>query len=472
MTPGLELEEVTVAAAGRAIVGPVSLALGPGQCVTVMGETGAGKSLLAQAVIGALPPGLTAAGSISLGGSRVDRAARASRSALWGRVVTLLPQEPWRALNPLMRSGPQVAETHRHVAGRSPRDARASARADLLELDLPAVERRLPGALSGGMAQRIAFAAAKAGGAPLVIADEPTKGLDADRVETVTALLKRVPDRGGALLTITHDLRLARRLGGECVILKGGVVVEAGPPERVLSRPSSDYGRAMLAAEPSAWRLPQSIASGESVLEAESLTVGRGGRALVRKFDLQLRRSERIAIVGPSGSGKTSLLDTLAGILPPLSGRVRRGAGLPATAVQKLYQDPPSAFPNRVTLLASLRDVARRHGVPWGRVEGLLAALGIESDLLHRRPTEVSGGELQRIALARVLMIRPAVLLADEPTSRMDPITQAAVIRLIARAAAEHGSAVVLVTHDREIAAKWAPEIRTVPALHAEDARG
>lgn len=124
-----------------------------------------------------------------------------------------------------------------------------------------------------------------------------------------------------------------------------------------------------------------------------------------------------------------------------------------------------------MTLLASLRDVSRRHAVPWERVEELLAALGVGPGLLRRRPTEVSGGELQRIALARVLMIRPAVLLADEPTSRMDPITQASVIRLIARAAAEHGSAVVLVTHDREIAERWAPEIRTVPALHALDAR-
>ena len=470
--PGLEMEDVEVRSADTTIVGPVSLALEPGDCLTVMGETGAGKSLLAQAVIGALPPGLTATGRIRLGGSRVDGIPRAGRAALWGRTVTLLPQEPWRALNPIMRSGSQVEETHRRVAGRSVRDARAATRADLVELDVVEAMRQLPGSLSGGMAQRIAFAAAKAGGAPLVIADEPTKGLDADRVETVTALLKRVPDEGGALLTITHDLRLARRLGGDSVILKGGAVVETGPAERVLSRPSSDYGRAMLAAEPSAWRLPPPAATGESVLRAETLAVGRGGRALVRDFDLELRRSERVSVVGPSGSGKTSLLDTLAGILPPLSGRLRRGPGLPATAVQKLYQDPPAAFPDRVRLLASLRDVSRRHDVPWARVEELLAALGVGPGLLHRRPTEVSGGELQRIALARVLMIRPAVLLADEPTSRMDPITQAAVIRLIARAAVEQGTAVVLVTHDREIAERWAPEIRTVPALHAHGARG
>ena len=200
---------------------------------------------------------------------------------------------------------------------------------------------RLPGALSGGMAQRVAFAAAKAGGAPLVIADEPTKGLDADRAETVTALLKRVPDAGGALLTITHDLRLARRLGGAVVFLKDGAVVETGPAETVLANPSSGYARALLAAEPSAWTLPPAVVRGESVLRAENLTVGREV-GLVRDFELELLRSERTAIADER-LGKTSLRYARG----RAGGRVKR-AGLPDTAVQKLYQDPPAAFPERV----------------------------------------------------------------------------------------------------------------------------
>ena len=471
MTRKLELEGVVVRSAGGALVGPVSLALDTGGCLTVMGETGAGKSLLAHAVIGRLPRGLTSRGRIRVDGGRVDRLAAVERAALWGRTLTLMPQEPWRALNPIMRSGRQVDESYRHVAGLSRRAARAATDADLAELDVLMARSRLPGALSGGMAQRIAFAAAKAGGAPLVIADEPTKGLDADRARTVTALLKRVPDAGGALLSVTHDLRLARRLGGAVVFLKDGAVVETGPAETVFANPSSDYARALLAAEPSAWTLPPAVARDESVLRAENLTVGRGGRALVRNFELELLRSERIAIAGPSGSGKTSLLDTLAGVLRPHSGRVKRGPGLPDTAVQKLYQDPPAAFPERVPLFASIRDVCRRHDVPWSRIQRLLVTLGIAPGHLERRPTEVSGGELQRIALARVLMIRPAVLLADEPTSRLDPITQAAVIRLIAEVAAEHGTAVVLVTHDRAMAEAWTPRIRTIPLLGDEVAR-
>ena len=471
MTPKLESEGVVVRSADEALVGPVSLALDPGACVTVMGETGAGKSLLARAIIGLLPRGLACEGRIRIDGRRVDEMTVAERAALWGRSLALLPQEPWRALDPIMRAGRQVEETHRHVGGLSGPDARAATDADLAELDVRMAGPRLPGALSGGMAQRVAFAAAKAGGAPLVIADEPTKGLDADRAETVTDLLKRVPDAGGALLTVTHDLRLARRLGGAVLILKDGAVVETGCAEKVLTNPSSDYARALLAAEPSAWTLHVAEEGEETVLSAQGLVVGRGGCALVRDFDLELRRAERVAIAGPSGSGKTSLLDTFAGVLVPLAGRVVRSPGLPSTAIQKLYQDPPAAFPDRVPLLASMRDVCRRHEVPWERVQRLLVTLGIAPGLLERRPSGVSGGELQRIALARVLMIRPAVLLADEPTSRLDPITQAAVIRLIAEVAAEQGMTVVLVTHDRALAEAWTPRIVTIPVLSDGQAR-
>ena len=354
MTHKLELEGVVVRSAGAALVGPVSLTLDPGDRLTVMGETGAGKSLLAQAIMGTLPRGLTARGHIRVGGSRVDGLAGVERAALWGRTLTLLPQEPWRALDPIMRSGPQVDETYRHVAGVSARAARAAADEALAELDVLPARPRLPGALSGGMAQRIAFAAAKAGGAPLVIADEPTKGLDADRAATVTGLLGRVPDTGGTLLTITHDLRLARHLGGAVLILKDGAVVETGPSATVLSRPSSDYARALLAAEPSAWTLPPAAVSGASVLRAESLTVARGARVLVRDFDLELRQSERVAMAGPSGSGKTSLLDALG--RGPRSARRKRGARTRAAGQRR-----PEAVPGSARRLSRARGPAREH---------------------------------------------------------------------------------------------------------------
>lgn len=456
MNPALEVEALTVNAGSTRLLGPISLSVPTGGTLTIMGETGAGKSLLAQAILGALPRGLSAQGRIVLNGRRIDSLSAQDRSALWGRQLVVLPQEPWRALDPLMRSAKQVTETHRFVAARSSRNARKAAIADFAALDLTGAERRLPGALSGGMAQRVAFAAARAGGASLLIADEPTKGLDADRSLAVIDLLASVPTAGGALITITHEIEVARRLGGTVLILKEGSVVEKGPAISVLEHPASSYGQALVAADPANWDSPPVVTAGEQVLCADNLTVARGGQNLLSGFDLTLYSAERIAITGPSGSGKTSLLDVIAGLLPPAAGRIIRSTSVGPTDIQKIYQDPPAAFPPKITLGRSLRDVTGRHNVNWSVMQKLLERLKVASDLLERRPDAVSGGELQRIALARALSIKPAVLLADEPTSRLDPITQAETMSLIAETAAETQTAVVLVTHDSVIAKRWA----------------
>ena len=455
----IEVDALSVFVGPHRLLGPISFRVGAADVLVVMGETGAGKSLLAQAILGALPTGLHAEGRIVLNGRRVDDRPPRARAALWGRQLAMLPQEPWRALDPLMRSDRQVAETHRFVAGRAWPDAQAAARDDFCRLGLDGAGHRLPGALSGGMAQRVAFAAATAGGAPILIADEPTKGLDADRSATVVELLGKVAREGGTLLAITHDVAVARRLRGETIILKEGALVERGPSATVLHRPSDPYTQALLAAEPGNWADPRRVAHGPVLLEAEDLAITRSGRKLFGGFNLTLRAGERISITGPSGVGKTSLLDALAGLLRPSAGAIRREPSIGPTGIQKLYQDPPAAFPARVTLGQSLRDVAKLHAVAWSVVSDLLARLDIHASLLDRYPDSVSGGELQRIAIARALTVAPAILLADEPTSRLDPITQCETMSLIAEIAVERRIGVVLVTHDLAIASNWAEQL-------------
>ncbi|MGR4066486.1 ABC transporter ATP-binding protein [Billgrantia sp. C5P2] len=443
----LQAEGLTIRGEGVTIA-PFSCSLVPGGRLTLLGETGSGKSLIAQAIMGTLPRGLVAQGQLVIDGEEFDAADNTSRRVLWGHRLALLPQEPWHALDPTMRAVSQVAESHRHVAGRDRRAAHQAAWADLAELGLVDAGSKLPGELSGGMAQRVAFAAASAGGAPIVIADEPTKGLDAPRRDAVVELLARTPEAAGALLTITHDIDVARRLGGEVVILRQGQVVERGPAQQVLTDPQSEYGQRLLAAEPSRWPRPQPLGERQAaVVSASGLAKRRGGRELFRDLSLSVSPGEIVGVVGPSGCGKSTLGDMLLGVTRTDSGEIHRAQGHPL-GFQKLYQDPPAAFSPHWRLSRLLDDLVRRHRLDRAAIPPLMARLGLDENLLGRRPGEISGGELQRFAILRVLLLEPCFLFADEPTSRLDPITQRQTLELLVELARERRCGVMLVSHD------------------------
>lgn len=438
--------DITVRAGTEQLVDPVSIRLSEAEPVTILGESGSGKSLLAQAILGTLPPGLQATGGLRVAEESFDPAHPAGHRRLWGRRIAVLPQEPWLALSPLMSALDQVAEVHDLVA-RSP-DPRTRAREDLRALDLEPAAGRFPWQISGGMAQRLAFAAARAGGARVTLADEPTKGLDADRRDDVLALLRQGARTGG-LLTITHDLGLARELGGEILVMQGGAVVERGPADQVLTAPRHAYTRALLAADPAHW--PRQAASpGATVVRAKGLGLVRGGKPLFRPVDFTLARGEILGLSGPSGCGKTSLGQAILGLLPH-QGSLWRDPGIKPFGLQKLWQDPVAAFPARLRLDRGLDDLVTRHGIDRARIAPLMARLSLAPGLLTRHPQEISGGELQRIALLRALLLDPVLLFADEPTSRLDPVTQAETLGLLTGLARERGMALILVSHDSAV---------------------
>jgi ABC-type glutathione transport system ATPase component len=449
----LSVDRLSVSASDQLLVAPFSFTLQTGQCLTLLGETGAGKSLLAQAIMGTLPAGLTSHGKVMLDGQDLAGLTSPQRRLLWGRRLVLLPQEPWHALDPLMPAERQIRETYRHAAGVEASSAARRTQQDLESLGLATAGNRLPGELSGGMAQRVAFAAARAAGGKVVIADEPTKGLDTARRNDVVAMLKQALAEGGALLTITHDIEVARQLGGKIMILRDGECIEAGPAEQVLNDPISEYGRRLLAAEPPRWA-PQQYRTrhtAQPAIEATQLTKARGGRTLFSDLSLSIAPGEIVGVIGPSGCGKSTLGDLLLGLGTPDSGQVRRAPGLAPHRFQKLYQDPPAAFAPHWTLRTLLDDMIRRHRLDASRVPPLMDRLGLAQELLDRYPASVSGGELQRFALLRVLLLDPVLLFADEPTSRLDPITQQDTIALLAELARERQCAVMLVSHDEAL---------------------
>ncbi len=255
---------------------------------------------------------------------------------------------------------------------------------------------------------------------------------------------------GGTVLVITHDLALARQMGGDLAVMLEGKIIEAGEAADVLNAPSHDYTRRLIAAEPENWasRVGTAPEDTDPILIASGLAKTRGGKLLFSGQDLSLRPGEIVGITGPSGSGKSSLGDVLLGLLKADAGQVTRLPQAKPVRYQKLYQDPPSAFPQKIPLGEAIADLVRLHRLDASRVQPLMERLRLSPVLLTRLPTEVSGGELQRFALLRVLLLDPVFLFADEPTSRLDLVTQQETIDLLTELARERNCAVLLVSHD------------------------
>ena len=258
---------------------------------------------------------------------------------------------------------------------------------------------------------------------------------------------------GGCLLAITHDMAVAQALGGQVIVLRHGQAVEQGAIGKVAAQPQHPFTRQLMDADPARWLPFAAPQAGEPVVEARGISKTYGAQQLFAPMDLQIRSGERVAVQGPSGTGKSTLGNVLLGLLPPDTGSVARSQGLRPHAFQKLYQDPVGSFAPHISLAQSLRDAARLHRCDWKTVQRRLEQLRVPESLLERKPEQVSGGELQRIALARVLVAQPALLFADEPTSRLDPITQQEAIQILLSATQETGAALMLVTHDEHLAA-------------------
>jgi peptide/nickel transport system ATP-binding protein len=430
----------------------VSFSIEPGRPLTLLGESGSGKSLLAQAMLGTLAPSLAAGGRVTVLGNVSDAGDAAARRCLWGSTLSLLPQEPWLALDPTMRVGRQLAETHYIVGRRQRAEALQRTAADLAGAGIIGRDP-WPHTLSGGMAQRVAFAVSRAGGAPILIVDEPTKGLDAPLRDALIAKLQALLADGGSVLVITHDIHVARALPGDIAVMLDGRIIEHGATATILSSPTHEYTRRLLAADPGTWvPRPASRAAGTPIVSIDRVTKRYGGHTVLDQFSLDVHGGERMVFAGPSGSGKSTLGNVVLGLVPPDEGRVQRSPKVGPLGFQKLYQDPVAAFPARVTLGTAFDDVIALHGLARAELTRLLHHLGLDAVLLRRTPSEVSGGELQRLALARVLMMKPALVFADEPTSRLDPISQQISLDLLMTTVEETGTALILVTHDPGIA--------------------
>ncbi len=475
----LDVDNLCVKFGDTTVVNGASFYLDAGEIVALVGESGSGKSVSALSVLQLLPYPQASHpnGSILLDGEDILGASKADLQAIRGGEVGMIFQEPMTSLNPLHTVGKQIGETLRVHKGLTRKESRNKALGLLERVQLPDPQGKLdayPHQLSGGQRQRVMIAMALANSPKLLIADEPTTALDVTIQASILDLLKELNrDMGMAVLMISHDLGIVRRMANRVYVMNHGKVVEAGPTEQLFTTPKHAYTNHLLNSRPRGRAAPLPEATNE-IVSAQDLTVGYNigkgwfGKSeqfiAVQPMNFSVAAGETLAVVGESGSGKTSLgLATLK--LIPSSGRIcYLGSNIqdlkPAALknlrrnMQMVFQDPYGSLSPRLTvrdIVAEGLSVHERHLTPAEvdiRVVEAMEEVGLEASWMSRYPHEFSGGQRQRISLARAQVLRPDFIVLDEPTSALDMSVQSQIVDLLRELQQKHQLAYLFISHD------------------------
>lgn len=459
----------------------VDLTLRRGRVLGVVGESGSGKSASFRALLGLTPTSAQVTGDVAFSpapaGAGIVQGTTSELALTLRAASAMVYQNPGAALNPVFTIGQQLAL--------AAKDDDPELLADLLgQVGLPNPTQALeayPHEFSGGMRQRAVIAMALAKQPTLLVADEPTTALDVTTQNRVLDLLKELQARHDLTIAfVSHDLAVVRRMADDVIVMRHGEVVEAGPASDVFANPSHAYTRAMVAAFPDETPGPTADPT-TPLLTIRGLTVdyrsreSRNARVRVLEdLDLAVHTGETVALVGESGSGKSTLANAVVGLVPA-SGSIRyldtELVGLSGRARRPMQREMQIVFQNPLLSLNPRHRVARQLEEPMQvhlsldpaarrqRIGDVLHDLELDPTLADRYPHELSGGQAQRIVLARALLLEPKLIVFDEPTSALDVSVQAAVLELLNRLKTERGLTYLFITHDLTVARHIADRI-------------
>ncbi|MDR5653263.1 ABC transporter ATP-binding protein [Ruixingdingia sedimenti] len=498
-TPVLSVRDLRVATCGRQpaeILKGIGFDIHPGETLCLVGESGSGKSVTSLVAMDLLPRDelRATAGAVLLQGEDILTATPARTRALRGAAMAMIFQEPMTALNPVLKIGLQMDEVYRAHTAMTAAERRAAALAAFASVHLPDPPRiwdSYPHQLSGGQRQRVMIAMALALKPRLLIADEPTTALDVTTQKQILSLIRQLQEeQNTAVLFITHDMGVVVDIADRVCVMRRGEVVETGTVAEVLSAPRAQYTRDLLAAVPSLTpRAPRADAGGAAVIEVDGLDkvfsfqsllarmLGRPGHRVhaVNDVSFRLTKGRTLGIVGESGSGKSTVARCLVRLEDPTGGAVlvngqdtamlqgRRALAPARRAMQMVFQDPNRSLNPRLRIGESLIEGAVNAGegrqAALARAAELIEVVGLPRESLNRFPHQFSGGQRQRLAIARALMMHPDVIVADEAVSALDVSVQAQVLDLLAKIQQERNLAVLFITHDLRVAAQICDDV-------------
>ena len=489
-----------------AVVKGISFEIGPRETVAIVGESGSGKSVTALSIMGLLPAvNSRATGEILLEGRDLLRLPESAMRHVRGNLISMIFQEPMTSLNPVLTLGFQIAEALIYHRKLDRTQARAETLRILERVRIPSAASRLneyPHRLSGGMRQRVMIAMALACKPKLLIADEPTTALDVTIQAEILELIKLLQDEEGmSVAFITHDMGVVAEIADRTVVMLGGKAVEQAATPALFAAPREPYTRALLAAVPRLGSMkgrpdpqrfaivdpvtgtrevvPESISTAavteRPVLEVANLVTrfdirsGVFGRIRARVHAVEdvsfsLHAGETLALVGESGCGKSTTGRSILRLVEPHSGSVlfegqdvraldRAGLRAARQRMQMIFQDPFASLNPRKTVGGAIAEPMMVHGLldrsqARERVSELLRKVGLSPDMASRFPHEFSGGQRQRLCIARALALEPRLLVADEAVSALDVSIKAQVINLMMDLQAEMGLAYLFISHD------------------------